>query len=398
MTKPDSYTFQIKSSIDDIDAVSWDTVTANATIYLDRGYLNALEKSLNIVHQFYYVLIRDTNINPVMVMVFQSAPFMYTKDKYSKKISCHFGKNKQGFFTKQLLVCGNVFATGETGFAYSKELSKSQMGVLMVEATSQVLKFQKKNDHLIKTKVTLFKEFWPDSLKIPSELKDSLFQNFQIDVTMVLPIAPQWKSFDDYLKDVKAKYRTRANSVFSKARGLKMLSLDADQIIDHALKIDVLFENVQAQSDFRFGKMEAQTFAALKRELGALFIFKGLFKDNLLVGFSTAFLNGTVLEANYVGIDYELNETHAIYQSLLYDYVAEAINNSVSSLYFGRTSELLKSSLGAVPVPMSLFAKHKNPITHALMASILKKVSASPYELRKPFKAAFYNTDLSPMA
>ncbi|GER60934.1 hypothetical protein [Patiriisocius marinus] len=392
-----SYTFTIKTSIDEIDSEQWDAIVSHSTIYLNRNYLKALEQSLSVEHQFYYVLFKDASLNAVSAVVFQSAPFIYTKDKHSKKVLCHFGKDSQGFFSKQLLVCGNVFATGETGFAFNDLVSTSEMGRLLIEASSQVIKFQKKKEGLAKTKVILFKEFFPDSLKIPAQLLDEGFQNYHIDVNMVLPIAGHWKTFADYLSDVKAKYRTKANSVFKKADTLELRNLDASGILIHSKRINGLFENVLEQSDYRFGRMDAQTFASLKEKLSSLFIFKALFKNDLMVGFSTAFLNGQVLEANYVGIDYKFNEVYAIYQSLLYDYVNEAIELGVSSLQFGRTTELLKSSLGAVPVPMTLFARHTTSITHILMASILKKVSASPYELRKPFKADFYKVELSPL-
>lgn len=392
-----SYTFTIKTSIDEIDSEQWDAIVSHSTIYLNRNYLKALELSLSVEHQFYYVLFKDASLNAVSAVVFQSAPFIYTKDKHSKKVLCHFGKDSQGFFSKQLLVCGNVFATGETGFAFNDLVSTSEMGRLLIEASSQVIKFQKKKEGLAKTKVILFKEFFPDSLKIPAQLLDEGFQNYHIDVNMVLPIAGHWKTFADYLSDVKAKYRTKANSVFKKADTLELRNLDASGILIHSKRINGLFENVLEQSDYRFGRMDAQTFASLKEKLSSLFIFKALFKNDLMVGFSTAFLNGQVLEANYVGIDYKFNEVYAIYQSLLYDYVNEAIELGVSSLQFGRTTELLKSSLGAVPVPMTLFARHTTSITHILMASILKKVSASPYELRKPFKADFYKVELSPL-
>jgi predicted N-acyltransferase len=393
-----TYSYLIKTAIESIDGDQWDSVTKNSSVYLDRTYLRALEGSLDSKHQCYYVLVKDKELRAVSVIVFQSAPFVYTKDKHSKKVSCHFGKTKQGYFSKQLLVCGNVFATGETGFSYSKDINTSQMGKVLIEATSRVLKFQKKNEHFARTKVSIFKEFWPDSLKIPAQLLDSGYQNYQIDVNMVLPIVAHWNSFDDYLQDVKAKYRTRANSVFKKAEGIEIISLDENQIINFSILIDGLFENVISQSDYRFGEIRATSFAALKREMGDKFIFKGLFKGQKLLGFSTAFLNGEVLEANYVGIDYDFNGKYAIYQRLLYDYVEEAIIANVSSLQLGRTSELLKSSLGAVPISMTLFAKHNTSITHLLMASILKKLSASPYELRKPFKSTFYETDLSPLA
>ena len=79
------------------------------------------------------------------------------------------------------------------------------------------------------------------------------------------------------------------------------------------------------------------------------------------------------------------------YSIMLYsDSLSLAIDNNLEVLNYGRTSELLKSSLGAVAIPMKLYAKHTSKITHLLMCSTLKKVSPTPFELRKPFKAVYY--------
>ena len=43
----------------------------------------------------------------------------------------------------------------------------------------------------------------------------------------------------------------------------------------------------------------------------------------------------------------------------------------------------------AKPIQMKLYAKHKNPLTHLFMSSILHFVSPGAFELRKPFKAKF---------
>lgn len=87
-----------------------------------------------------------------------------------------------------------------------------------------------------------------------------------------------------------------------------------------------------------------------------------MFLNDELIAFSTAFVNAHALEANYVGIDYNYNTEYAIYERLLYEYVEEAIALKVSQLHLGRTSELIKSAVGAVPVAMTLYARHTSKI------------------------------------
>ena len=52
-----------------------------------------------------------------------------------------------------------------------------------------------------------------------------------------------------------------------------------------------------------------------------------------------------------------------------------------------RTAEEIKSSLGAEPVDMKLYAKHKNSVSNKLIKPFLESISPSEFELRKPFKA-----------
>ena len=87
---------------------------------------------------------------------------------------------------------------------------------------------------------------------------------------------------------------------------------------------------------------------------------------------------------------YDLNHKHAIYQRMLYDYVSLAIENKSTELRFGRTAEEIKSTIGAEPVAMSLYIRHKNHITNKILKPIFASIKPSEFELRRPFKALEY--------
>jgi len=161
--------------------------------------------------------------------------------------------------------------------------------------------------------------------------------------------------------------------------------------LNNKSRIEILFNNVAEKSNFSFGKIKPLVFVKLKDELGAKFILKGAFYKGELIGFSTALLNNNILEANYVGIDYSHNNTYSVYQRLLYDYIEQAISLKVKELHLGRTSELIKSALGAVPENMNLYAKHNSTLHNMALKPIFHFISPSKFELRKPFKQEFSN-------
>ena len=78
-----------------------------------------------------------------------------------------------------------------------------------------------------------------------------------------------------------------------------------------------------------------------------------------------------------------------MYQRILYDYVEQAIDRKAKDLQLGRTSELIKSSIGAIPMNMKLYIKHNSGVSNLLLKPIIQSISPSEFELRKPFKSNF---------
>ena len=390
MSTKTAYHSEIVTSIASLDQKGWASIVQERNIYLSIPYLKALETTIKRDIDIFYAIVYNKAKEPVMVAVFQLVIFEYRKNDHPKAILRHFHNdaNKDDSFSMYILVCGNVFSDGENGFLWNSKISEEDV-IKQVVAIGNRIKKDKNTRK--KLSVILFKEFWPQSISYSDQLKEHKFTDFMIDVNMVLSIHQSWKSMDEYLFSMKTKFRNKAKGAFKKSRSLQIKSLTHDEIVTNKDRIQELFDNVLERSNYIFGTIEPLTFAAFKKDLGDSFSMRGLFHENKLVGFSTAFFHKGIMEANYVGIDYTCNLEFAVYQRLLYDYVDQAISSGSKELQLGRTSELIKSSLGAKPINMKLYAKHKMPLTNMLMSTILGFVSPSKFELRKPFKANFPN-------
>jgi hypothetical protein len=338
-----------------------------------------------------YVIVYNFLRKPLVAGVFQLMTFEYKKSPKSNAFLKHFAleNNNDCTLSMNILVCGNMFATGENGFLCSEELSRNEAFEYMISASQQIKKDRRFGKKL---SLILFKEFWPKSIIHSDVLKEHSFKDFKIDVNMVLSIHPDWKNMEDYLQSMRTKFRTKANGAIKKSKDLTIKSLNYTEIELYEDRINELFNCVLKRSKYSYGITYPSTFVSIKKALGAAFCIRGVFKEDKLIGFSTGFVQNNIFEANYVGLDYNYNFDYAVYQRLLYDYVDLAIQYNVRELHLGRTSELIKSALGAEPVDMKLYAKHKAPLTHLLMSSILHFVSPSTFELRKPFKANFKST------
>ncbi len=368
-----------------IETIQKDWIIASGdNKYLSLGYLKALEDSILSNVTFIYLVIYQ-NEKAVGVLYFQWIKIeddFFDQKKFPNEIK---SKITSSFLTKikgSLLLCGNFFATGTHGFYFLEKIPKT-----IINTVISKLRFELCNaSNTPRLNYVMVKEFWENQEKsIQTELRKK-FTKFQIDVNMVLIMSLHWNNFDDYLNTMVTKYRTRAKGVYKKTKNIISVEFDTKLIMKHKTEIEALYTAVLETSSFNMAKLTSNSFLRLKEELKEFFIFKGYFYENKLVAFSTACINSSYLDANFVGINYLINNELPIYQRILYDYVDLAIQKKVNELRLGRTAETMKSSLGAVPKEMNLFVKHINPVLHTVLTPLIKYVKPSPCEIRNPFK------------
>jgi len=377
---------KIYNSADEIPVLDWNAVVQNKNIYATIPYLAAMEKSLGSELGFRYLLFYNHNSTPYAVAIIQCLNFI-DRGLSDKQEVCRIRNaiKRKLLTTKgiRLMTCGTPFASGENGFIHTDGISPEEAYRDLAKA---LLGLQRQEKKIASTPVILFKELIPHNFPSGNSLIENGFSEFEIDVNMIMKIPSNWKSLNDYLNAMVTKFRTKAKTALRKSEDITIQNLSLEEIEFHKNKIESLYLQVLNKSQFQFGALHAESFVNLKRNLEEDFIIKGYFLGNTMVGFSSSFLFNSILDANYVGINYEFNQEYAIYQRMLYDYVELAIEKRCSELRFGRTAEEIKSSVGAIPVPMKLFVRHKNPIANRILKAIVSTIKPSQYELRKPFK------------
>ena len=115
-------------------------------------------------------------------------------------------------------------------------------------------------------------------------------------------------------------------------------------------------------------------------------MFHGFYLNDELVGFSAAFIHHDTLDAQFVGINYDLDQEHFIYQRMLIDLLEYALENDLRTIKFGRTAEQAKSNIGALPQPLVWYVKHRNRLANKVIGPFIRGVVPNKFELREPFK------------
>jgi predicted N-acyltransferase len=369
----------------------WESLVPKAEVYMTLPYLQALEASLGNRIDFRYILFYNKDFNPVGVAVVQLLRFTGNElniNDLQTRFGNYISEKILHNLDARVLLCGNAFSTGENGFIFCQTVSNDVAKKNLSRALDRIKRDEKKANNGVS--IILLKDFWPESFDSLEVLKEEDFSEFMIDVNMVIKIKPNWKTFEDYLQDLVTKFRTKVKGIYKKSQAIESKVLSPEEIEQHHDRINVLYSNVLERADYRFGELDASTFKLFTAAMSENFRMTGYFLKNELVGFSTSFKGKLVVDANFVGIDYALNHEHAIYQRMLCDFIQYAIDSNVKELRLGRTAEEMKSTLGAEPIEMKLFVKHKNSITNKLIKPIISQITPSKFDLRRPFKALLY--------
>ena len=372
-------------SITDIPSINWQEFDIDNRIFFSFEYLKSIENTLSKDIKFKYIVFFNEE-KPIGFAVTQLIS-TNTKELENQELPCTLTDNLKSVLLKNIdvtvLVCGNLFSCGEHGFIFNKnQITPSEAYKCLASA----LRNTKKVENSKKPSFILIKEFWPKSFTDTDSIKKEGFRDILIDVNMVVQIQPEWNTFDTYLSSMRTKYRTRAKKVLNNSEALIVKNFNENDINNFKQKINELYTSVIDNAYFKLGQINVPLLIELKASLKEMFIFKAYFLKEELIGFSTCFIQDSTVESFHIGFNYNYKKTHNIYQRILYDYVAIAIENKVTELHLGRTAEIIKSCVGAEPVNMKLYVRHRNSVSNTLLKPIADSITPNTYETRNPFK------------
>ena len=383
------------SSVSEISEEIWEELNCEENLYFHKDFLRSLEEN-NSEIKFTYVVLLDTKKNPIAFASFQFVDFYIDDIKNDLEVLVRKIKNvgrKLNLFPKKkplkLLICGNTFVSGEHGVFIEKNQNKK---TILKEVDKAILHFVNRNPTLKKeVNFFLIKDFINESLSITESLKDYNYSPFLVAPNMLLNLAENWQTFDDYLAALKTKFRVKAKKAMQRSATLKIEDITLENIEELLPEMTPLYKKVSSKADFNLGNFNLETYIHLKEKLKDNYLLKAYFLNGKVVGFMSGIINQNSLDAHFVGIDYLLNKEYAIYQRMLYDYIKIAIQKRIKVLNFGRTASEIKSSIGAIPQDLTMYIRHKKSIKNRILRLFLQKIEPTPFHQKFPFKKVTEN-------
>jgi hypothetical protein len=224
----------------------------------------------------------------------------------------------------------------------------------------------------------------PDFLFENMKVEDDNYTKIEIEEEMSLTIRSEWNGLEDYMSDLRKKYRNKVKSIIKRTSNLKIKNLDSDDLENYALDIQKLFTQVVTSSRFKGPLFNVSSFISFVKQ--DFMTVNGYFLNDKLVGFSSAVKKEKILYSYFVGFDKTLNKSFPIYGRILIENIISAITLKKECLILGRTANEYKSNFGAIPVKSYVYLKVKNKFIRIILRPIYSKLSIRKWKQRSPFK------------
>lgn len=374
-------TTTVHSSIEHLDNDFLELINPNKSAYFSRDLLYSFEVS-NAQVDMRYVCISNNNIAQALALV-QIIELSVDVILKNIKVSPFFRKILNAFFCNdhiKIMFCGNIFLSGEHGISFSENCNKK----------NTVLQIGKALDNIAKTARPLhaifIKDFETSALEYASDFEHFGFTNIKVEPNMLISLKPEWRTFEDYKAALKSKYRVKANKADSKSKALEVRIFSKKDVELFKNELQNLYQNTIDNANFNAQVLDLNTYIKLKDSYKDNFIVWSYFLDDKIVGFLSALKNKNQLDAHFIGLNYSLNKSHAIYPRILNDYIRLGLEKKVEIINLGRTASEIKSTIGAQPLELSCYIKHKNKFINILIKPFFKKIQIKSFKQHSPFK------------
>jgi Acetyltransferase (GNAT) domain len=390
--RPTGFGFAFADRVDYLDREAWDGLTVPGSLFLRRDVLRAFEGHgpENIVPR-YAMIFRDAK--PVAVLAAQIVTVTgkhWRRRKEERRAGplrrapAPTAKLAGARLRERILVAGNLLSWGFHGIAFARDEDPALLWPGVAEALYRLRRAERLTGQ---TNFVLVKDLTGRQTGLEA-LRRFSYRPFETEPNMVLTIDPAWRSYDDYLTALDAKYRRNAKDQMKKLLGGGCTLEPLADLAPHARRLHELYLAVQGNASVRLVTLLESSLPAMARALGRDFRCTVVRRGEEILGFVTSLRDGPTAIAYYLGFDRAAAaQGLPLYLRLLHSTIGHAIEWRSQTLSLGRTALEPKAALGAKPEPMSIWMRHRVPALNWLMRGLLGAVPHQEAPERNPFKA-----------
>jgi hypothetical protein len=394
--RPTGFGFVLADRIDYLDAQSWDAVAHGASVFLRRDVLRVIERHgpENLQPRYATIFREDKPVAVLAAQVISVTGDRLRREEHVarenpsrnllRRALSPAARAVGGTLRERILVAGNLLSWGFHGIAFSAEENPAEVWPGLAEALYRIRRAERLSGQ---TNLVLVKDFTSRQTGLEALGRFS-YRPLATDPDMVLSIDPAWKSYDDYLGALDAKYRRNAKDQLKKLAAASCTLEPLKDLHAHATRLHQHYLAVHDNASIRLVTLRESYLPGLALALGENFRCQVLRRGAELLGFVTSVRDGDTAIAYYIGFDRAAAATGLpLYLRLLHATIGDAIAWKCTRLSLGRTALEPKAALGAKPEPMFVWLRHRLPAMNWLVRGVLGAVPHQEAPERNPFKS-----------
>jgi hypothetical protein len=395
--RPTGFGFALADRIDYLDARQWDAVAVHGSVLMSRPVLRAIETAgPENVSPRYALIFRG--LEPVAAVAAQvvsvTGSRVQKKEAPStsirtmarlKRLVSPAVEAASELVEERILVAGNLMSWGCHGVAFVKGQDATELWPAVAEAIYRIRRAERLHGE---TNLAMVKDLTAAQPEVAA-LERFSYRPMPTEPNMVLTIDPAWRTYEDYLGALDAKYRKKVKDIGKKlaAAGCAIGRL-AGGLEKDAERLHELYLSVQGNATVRLVTLPVGYLPALASALGDNFRCTVIRREEKIIGFVTTVKDGDTAIGYYIGFDRPTAaEGLPLYLQLLHATIADAIEWRCRRLSLGRTALEPKAGLGAKPEPMWIWLRYRVPAFNWLLRGVLGAVPHVEAPERNPFKA-----------
>lgn len=393
--RPSGFDFALADRVDFLSGAAWDAVTANGSQFLQRKVLRVIEAHGpdNLVPRYALIFREQQPVAAVAAQLVTVTNKHLLKEESSgprngsslQRVLTPAAKLATSQLNEPLLVAGNLMSWGFHGVAFAAGEDPATLWPGVAEALYRIRRAERL---LGQTNVVLVKDLTERERGLEA-LRRFSYRPMETEPNMVLALHPAWRTYDDYLGALDAKYRRNAKDQVKKLTTAGCVVESLADLTPHSARLHELYLAVHKNASVRLVTLAESYLPQLASALGDDFRCTVIRRGEQILGFVTTIRDGDTAISYYIGFDRSAAaEGLPIYLRLLHATIADAIAWGCKTLSLGRTALEPKAALGAKPEPMSVWMRHRVPAMNWVMRGVLGAVTHEEAPQRNPFKSA----------
>lgn len=390
-SRPSGFAFAIADRMGLLNAEAWNTVTGGRQLFMKPAILAAIEANCpdNLSPRYALVCRGDKPVAAIAAqLVDLSGKQVWQKPEATRSVARLIKPTTDkviALLEERMLVAGNLMSWGFHGIAFAEGEDPTVIWPGIAEALYRIRRAGKLGGE---TNLIMVKDIGGTEAHTKA-LSPFSYRPMETEPNMVLTLDSTWRSYEDYLSALDAKYRRNSRDQIKKLTAAGCALERVTDLRPIADQLHALYLNVQSKASVKLVTIPSGYLPALAEAAGDDFRCTVVRRDDRILGFVTSLRDGDTAIGYYIGFDRDAAADGVpLYLRLLHTTIADAIDWGCKRLSLGRTALEPKAALGAKPEPTEVWLRHRIPALNWIVRGMLDAVPHAEAPERNPFKLA----------